>query len=60
MEAKWCSTCREFVEGTGDCPECGSSRRQYQAVRMKTGDTRKDIRSDAPAMPNNHNYRRNR
>ena len=32
MIVTWCEVCREFRDGEGGCPECGASRRGYEAV----------------------------
>ena len=38
MIVTWCEVCREFRDGEGGCPECGASRRGYEAVLTGTPD----------------------
>lgn len=60
MGVTWCSRCREFCDGTGDCPECGGSRKGFDPVTLRTGDPRRDAKGDPGEVPHSHNYAKNK
>lgn len=62
MRVTWCEQCGQFTAGEGACPECGDSRRGYDAVlAMDHANPRANWRGRGRGnqQSHSHNYERN-